>query len=766
MVSSDEIKANEKKLPAISYETAMTPDRALLGDYYRPTYHAVPSGNWMNEPHALFQYKGKWHLFYQFNPSGPYWHNISWGHWVSDDMVNWKFVKEAVIPTENTISPDGVWTGTVIFSSDGEPLLLITAGDDSRPVNGSNQHVGLVRAVDYNDEDLTEWDIIGYAAAQSAEMGTPGEFRDAQAFGIGDDRYMVVGGADNGRGVAHIFKTKARTVAEWEASCANGELNGMNWEYMGNIFGDFFEENEYLPEYGKVWEMPNIVPLNYEDGTGSDKYLFVFSPQHGDNDVWYYIGEFDTDTCRFRPDYEKAKLMDYGNNIFTGPTVYKNADGKVYICSVMQENAQGQAVVRTEKEHGDAGWAYYAGLPRELFLNKDGRTLGIKHIDTTKIEGDKLVGFEDLSIAEANKLLSKVSSDTVKMDFTVTGYADRFGFKLKRSGDGEADLYIAPNEIGLDSSKGEYVRKNTVSGTIYVDRCSIEAYIDNNIAISGTKFIRGTGIELYSTDDIKCSITVTAMNSIHKDADNNTNNDDKEDEDVKPIVKSYNIKYVLNGGKNDNANPKTYKKESTVSLKPAKRTGYTFEGWYTDSKFKTKITKLDGKAEKDVTVYAKWKLNSYSITYKLNSGKNDKKNPVKYTIESKKIVFKEPTRKGYTFKGWYTDSKYVHKVKEIKAGSTGNVKLYAKWSANKYTVKFAKNGAKAGKMKELNMTYGKSVKLQANKYTRKGYIFTGWNTKANGKGTKIANKASIKNLVSKNKGSITLYAQWKKSNKK
>ena len=105
----------------------------------------------MNEPHALFQYKGRWHLFYQFNPAGPYWQNISWGHWVSDDMVNWKFVKEAVIPTQDTITPDGVWTGNVIFSSDGQPLLLITAGDDSRPVNGSNQHVGLVRAVDYDD---------------------------------------------------------------------------------------------------------------------------------------------------------------------------------------------------------------------------------------------------------------------------------------------------------------------------------------------------------------------------------------------------------------------------------------------------------------------------------------------------------------------------------------------------------------------------------------------------------------------------------------
>jgi len=529
-LTAEEIAAGGMELPSISYEDAMAPDSALAGDYYRPQYHALPSGNWMNEPHALFQYQGKWHLFYQINPAGPYWHNISWGHWVSDDMVRWKFVKEAVIPTEGTIAPDGVWTGNVIFTADGKPLLLITAGDDSRPVNGSNQHVGLVRADDYSDPELTDWTIVGYAVAQTAEMGTAGEFRDAQAFGIGSTRYMVVGGADNGRGVAHVFKTTAKSLAEWETTCQNGALNGMEWEYKGDLFGEFFDTNVYKSEYGTVWEMPNLVPLPDENGNETGKYLFVFSPQGGDNDVWYYIGEFDEQNCRFIPDEPQAKLMDYGNNIFTGPTVYKNvSDGRVYICSVMQENVQDQEVVRPIAEHALAGWAFYAGLPRELYLQADGRTLGIKHIDTSSIEGEQLLTFKDLNAAQANELLKAVNSDSLKIDFEFKGSASELGFKLKKSQDSYSRLYLTDTVLGLDQAFGVYEKGNTVYGTIYIDKCSIEAYIDQAITISGSKYFRGGGLEVFIDGAATCSMTVTRMNSIHSPNQGATENKGQSD---------------------------------------------------------------------------------------------------------------------------------------------------------------------------------------------------------------------------------------------
>lgn len=80
------------------------------------------------------------------------------------------------------------------------------------------------------------------------------------------------------------------------------------------------------------------------------------------------------------------------------------------------------------------------------------------------------------------------------------------------------------------------------------------------------------------------------------------------------------------------------------------------------------------------TLYAKWSVKKYKITYKLKGGKNHKKNPKTYQVTTKTISLKKPVRKGYTFKGWYSDSKYKKKVTKIKKGSTGNKVLYARWS--------------------------------------------------------------------------------------
>lgn len=142
----------------------------------------------------------------------------------------------------------------------------------------------------------------------------------------------------------------------------------------------------------------------------------------------------------------------------------------------------------------------------------------------------------------------------------------------------------------------------------------------------------------------------------------------------------YQITYNLNGGKNNKKNPKTYKITSkTIKLSNPSKKGYVFKGWYCDKKFKKKVTVIEKGSTGKVTLYAKWAKEKYTITYKLNGGKNNKKNPKTYTITSKMIKLAAPTRKGYVFKGWYRDKKCTRKVTSIKKGSTGKITLYAKW---------------------------------------------------------------------------------------
>lgn len=137
-----------------------------------------------------------------------------------------------------------------------------------------------------------------------------------------------------------------------------------------------------------------------------------------------------------------------------------------------------------------------------------------------------------------------------------------------------------------------------------------------------------------------------------------------------------------------------YGKSYTLTKNAYKKQGYDFVGWNTESDGSGKDTLgnviLYKDMEQDPVVvgkndmgrtlilYAQWELEKYTITYHLNNGNNHEQNVVSYTVEDE-VTFKEPTREGYTFLGWYTDSKFTKKISSITKGTTGDKELYAKW---------------------------------------------------------------------------------------
>ncbi|MFE5334257.1 LamG-like jellyroll fold domain-containing protein, partial [Embleya sp. NPDC056575] len=103
------------------------------GDRHRPQFHMLPPWHWMNEPHAPVYFKGKYHIFYQHDPFGPYWGQIHWGHAVSTDMVHWRDLPIALAPAADSIGPDGCWSGSAHVDGDRGPVLFFTGGDDRLP---------------------------------------------------------------------------------------------------------------------------------------------------------------------------------------------------------------------------------------------------------------------------------------------------------------------------------------------------------------------------------------------------------------------------------------------------------------------------------------------------------------------------------------------------------------------------------------------------------------------------------------------------------
>ena len=155
----------------------------------------------------------------------------------------------------------------------------------------------------------------------------------------------------------------------------------------------------------------------------------------------------------------------------------------------------------------------------------------------------------------------------------------------------------------------------------------------------------------------------------------------------------YSIEYNLNSGTNNSQNPETYTIESPeITLENATRRGYTFAGWYKNADFSgDPVEKISTGSYGDITLYAKWEVTDYSISYELNGGTNAEENLryTEYTILSETIALADPTREGYTFAGWYQTQEYSGaKITEIAQGSVGNLTLYAKWTPNTYSVTY------------------------------------------------------------------------------
>ena len=145
---------------------------------------------------------------------------------------------------------------------------------------------------------------------------------------------------------------------------------------------------------------------------------------------------------------------------------------------------------------------------------------------------------------------------------------------------------------------------------------------------------------------------------------------------------SYPVVYNLNGGTNSAANPSAYTIESSeISLAEPVRTGYKFEGWFSEKDFSGRaVESIGGGSIGGITLYAKWTPIIYKISYVLDDGKNADVNPAEYTIESATSTLGEPEKDGYLFGGWFETSDFSgDKLTEIASGSYGDKTFYAKW---------------------------------------------------------------------------------------
>lgn len=266
---------------------------------YRPAFHHTPRYGWMNDPNGMFYKDGRWHLYYQYNPYGSKWQNMTWGHSVSDDLVNWEHLPEAIRPN----GLGSVFSGscavdhdnTAGFGSDAVIALYTSAGTSQMQSLASSTDDGLTFNIYPSNPVLT----------------LESETRDPKVFWNDSTKEwnMIL---------AHALDHEMLIFTSPDMK---------SWTLQSS-FG------KGLGAQGGVWECPDLFELPVA-GTDEKKWVLLcnINPDgpFGGSGTQYFVGDFDGKT--FKADTDAAgnvstKWLDYGKDHYATVTWSDAPDGR------------------------------------------------------------------------------------------------------------------------------------------------------------------------------------------------------------------------------------------------------------------------------------------------------------------------------------------------------------------------------------------------------------------------------------------------------
>jgi beta-fructofuranosidase len=339
----------------------------------RPKYHLTPPANWLNDPNGLIRWNGRYHVFYQYNPGGPFHNTIHWGHAVSDDLVTWTDEPVALSPSPDGPDRDGCWSGCAV-DDDGTPTLLYTGG------NGRDQLPCLATS---DDPGLRTWDkyegnpVIESPPADLDVLETEhwrAEFRDHNVWREDGRWYHLVGtGLADGGGAALLYTGETLT----------------EWTYEGPLIAGG-------PDAGAVWECPELLDL------GDRRLLHVSDYEN----VVYFLG--DVEDGEFV--VESEGLLDHGD--FYAPQSLTDAgDGgdRTLTWGWLPE-------ARDVEAQWDAGWSGALSLPRVIETGPDGGIRQRPADEVAALRTDRLAADATVELAPGDRRRLDVSGAAVEIE--------------------------------------------------------------------------------------------------------------------------------------------------------------------------------------------------------------------------------------------------------------------------------------------------------------------------------------------------------------
>lgn len=436
---------------------------------FRSIYHHTPVYGWMNDPNGMFYKDGVWHLYYQYNPYGSQWENMTWAHSTSTDLIHWKNHGEV-------IQPDALGT---IFSGSSVVDKENTAGFGK-------------------DAVVAFYTSAGAAQTQSIAYSTD----NGETFKKYVNNPILTSDVPDFRD-PNVFWNEE--VKQWNLILAAGQQMNI---YSSKNLKDWKYESSFGEGYGNhggVWECPDLLKMG-------DKWVLICNINpggpFGGSATQYFVGSFDGHkfTCESKP--EVTKWMDYGKDHYATVSFSNAPDGRIVVLPWM------------------SNWQYANQVPTQQFRSANGlpRDLGLYSYNgedyvSVKPSPEVFAAFEKKPSGHLQPA-AYIEVTNIKSNASIVLSNDK-GERVTMVYDGKnATFSMDRTESGVTDFHSDFKAKTVApangvikSMQIFIDRCSIEAFdTEGKVAMTNLVFpskpydkiiVKGCKVKIYELKDQK-----------------------------------------------------------------------------------------------------------------------------------------------------------------------------------------------------------------------------------------------------------------------
>ena len=410
---------------------------------FRPAYHHTPQYGWMNDPNGMFYKDGEWHLYYQYNPYGSLWENMTWGHSVSKDLVHWEALPLAI----EADAIGTIFSGSCVVDKDN------TAGFGKNTV-------------------IAFYTSAGEAQTQSMAYSTDG----GRTFNKYEKNPVVTFNAPDFRD-PKVFWYEG--THRWIMMLAVGQEMQI-WS-SANL-KDWQKESSFGSEYGNhggVWECPDMLKIE-------DKWVLICNINpggpFGGSATQYFIGDFDGKkfTCESMP--KVTKWLDYGKDHYATVSFSNAPDGRTVVMAWMSNWQYANQVPTRQFRSANS-------IARDLGLFKDGEETYVSVIPSKEnlaMRGNKVKNpTATCEIVVDVKGSMELTLSNAKGEQVVMNYdSQKQTFAMDRTKSGDMSFSEAFPIVTVAPTHG-----NMKQLRLFIDNSSIEAFAgDGKMAMTNLVF--------------------------------------------------------------------------------------------------------------------------------------------------------------------------------------------------------------------------------------------------------------------------------------